>query len=195
VTGPLDDVEEHWPVVSSTYLHQDSWVVALRADQVETGGDHTARRLALEHPGAVVVIAVDDAARVFCLWQYRHPAGKRFVELPAGLCDGPEGEDPLDVARRELREEAELEAAEWTHLSSTYPSPGISAEVHHLYLAQHLNPVSRGDFELHHEEADMTTGWVPFADLYAAVVAGRVTDGPTALAVLLARARGIGSIV
>ena len=78
---------------------------------------------------------------------------------------GPEAEEPLDVARRELREEAELEAASWTHLSSTYPSPGISAEVHHLYLARDLGPASRGDFELHHEEADMTTGWVPFADL------------------------------
>ena len=196
MTGPLDDVEEHWPVVSSEYLHQDPWVVALRADQVRTGDGEPARRLTLEHPGAVVVLALDGdpgEERVFCLWQYRHPAGKRFVELPAGLCDGPDGEAPLDVARRELREEAELEAASWTHLSSTYPSPGISAEVHHLYLARDLSAASRGDFELHHEEADMTTGWVPFADLYAAVAAGRVTDGPTALAVLLARARGIGA--
>ena len=193
MSGPLEDVEERWPVVASEYLHQDDWVVALREDRVEMGEAEPARRLALEHPGAVVVIAVDAAERVFCLWQYRHAAGRRFVELPAGLCDGPTGEEPLDVARRELREEAELEAATWTHLSSTYPSPGISAEVHHLYLARDLGAASRGDFELHHEEADMTTGWVPFADLYDAVVAGRVTDGPTALAVLLAHARGIGS--
>ena len=196
MTGPLEDVEERWPVESSEYLHQDSWVVSLRADRVRMGAGEPARRLALEHPGAVVVLAVDGdpgQERVFCLWQYRHAAGRRFVELPAGLCDGPDDEAPLDVARRELREEAELEAADWTHLSSTYPSPGISAEVHHLYLARDLQQVSRGDFELHHEEADMTTGWVPFDDLRAAVVAGRVTDGPAALAVLLARARGIGS--
>jgi 8-oxo-dGDP phosphatase len=190
VTGPLEDVAEHWPVASSDYPYRE-WVVALRVDTVEMG-DTSARRLALEHPGAVVVIAVDEQDRVFCLWQYRHAAAHRFVELPAGLLDGPDDEQPLDVARRELREEAELEAAEWTHLSSTYPSPGISAEVHHLFLARDLSPVSRGDFELHHEEADMTTGWVPFADLHAAVVAGRVTDGPTALAVLLAAARGVG---
>lgn len=191
MTGPLEDVEEHWPVASSEVLHQE-WVVALRADAVQMGGT-TARRLALEHPGAVVVVAVDDEDRVFCLWQYRHAAGRRFVELPAGLLDGPADEAPVDVARRELREEAELEASDWTHLSSTYPSPGVSAEVHHLFLARGLTTASRGDFELHHEEADMTTGWVPFAELHAAVVAGRVTDGPTALAVLLAGARGIGS--
>lgn len=192
MTGPLDDVEEHWPVVSSEYLHRDSWVVSLRADRVAMADGRTARRVALEHPGAVVVIAVDDEERVFCLWQYRHAAGKRFLELPAGLLDGPADETPIDVARRELREEAELEATDWVHLSSTYPSPGISGEVHHLFLARGLSPASRGDFELHHEEADMTTGWVPFADLHAAVVAGHVTDGPTALAVLLAAGRGIG---
>ena len=184
--SPLEDVEERWPVASSEYLLRDAWVVSLRSDLVETGGAEPARRLTLEHPGAVVVLAVDRDDRVFCLWQYRHSAGKRFVELPAGICDGPEAEEPLDVARRELREEAELEAASWTHLSSTYPSPGISAEVHHLYLARDLGPASRGDFELLHEEADMTTDWVPFTDLYDAVLAGRVADGPTALAVLLA---------
>lgn len=134
---------------------------------------------------------MDDDDRVFCLWQYRHPAGKRFVEIPAGLCDGAADEAPLDVARRELREEAQLQASSWTHLSSTYPSPGISAEIHHLYLARDLSAADRGDFELHHEEADMTSAWVPFDGLRDAGLTGRVTDGPTVLAVLLARSRGL----
>ena len=187
----LRDTPEQWPVVESTYLHQDSWVVALRADQVQTPGGAIARRLTLEHPGAAVVLAVDESERVFALRQYRHPAGRRFVEIPAGLCDGDPGEDPIDVARRELREEAQLQATDWTHLTSSYASPGISAEVQHLYLARGLSAADRGDFELHHEEADMTTSWVPFAELYDAVLAGRVTDGPVIQCVLLAHARGL----
>ncbi len=187
----LRDEPESWPVLSSESLHRDAWVVALRADEVQTPDGSTVRRLTLEHPGAAVVLAVDDDERVFVLRQYRHPVGRRFVEIPAGLCDGDPGEDPLDVARRELREEAQLQATDWTHLTSSYASPGISEEIHHLYLARGLSDADRGDFELHHEEADMTTQWVPFAELYDAVLSGRVADGPVVQCVLMARARGL----
>jgi ADP-ribose pyrophosphatase len=136
------------------------------------------------------VLALDADDRALCLWQYRHPAGRRFVELPAGILDGADDE-PLAVAVRELREEAELQAEEWTHLTSLYPSPGISAEVHHLFLARGLTAADRGDFLLQHEEADMEIGWVAFEDLYDAVVAGALTDAPLVACVLLARARGL----
>jgi len=191
-TPPLVDRPEQWPVVSSKDLHRDDWVVALRADQVvapEAAGE-AHRRLTLEHPGAVIVLALDTDDRALCLWQYRHPAGRRFVELPAGILDGADDE-PQAVAVRELREEAELQAEEWTHLTSLYPSPGISAEVHHLFLARGLTAADRGDFLLQHEEADMDTGWVAFEDLHDAVVAGALTDAPLVACVLLARARGL----
>ena len=195
-TPPLADVPEDWPVVSTEDLHRDDWVVALRADRVRSPeGGEPHRRLTLEHPGAVVVLAADEDDRVFCLWQYRHPARHRFVELPAGLLDGDADEDPIDVARRELREEAQLAAEHWTHLASLYSSPGISAELLHYYVARDLSPADRGDFELRHEEADMQTGWVPFDDLHAAALSGALTDAPMVVCLLLARARGlIGSV-
>lgn len=189
----LADRPESWPVVASRDLHRDAWVMALRSDSITRPGasdEESFDRLVLEHPGAVIVLALDEQDRVFCLRQYRHPAQARLVELPAGLCD-VDGEDPEQVARRELVEEAGLEAGEWTHLTSTWSSPGITAEVMHFFLARALSPADRGDFEAHHEEADMETFWVPFADLLDAVVEGRVTDGPLVLAVLLAHVRGL----
>jgi ADP-ribose pyrophosphatase len=115
------------------------------------------------------------------------------VELPAGLLD-EEGEDPLDVARRELREEVGLEAATWTPLASAWSSPGISSEVIHYFLARGLTEVDRGDFEPAHEEADMDVVRVPFAELHRAAVAGRLGDAPVLVAVLLAGARGLGAV-
>lgn len=150
-------------------------------------------RLVLEHPGAVVILAVDERERALVLHQYRHPAGIRFVELPAGLLD-VEGEDPLVAAKRELREEALLLADHWTHLFTTYSSPGLSSERIGYYVARDLHPApDRGDFEPQHEEADMTTAWVPVDDLLAGVREGRITDGPTAQAVLGYRLFGPGS--
>ncbi len=188
----LADGDEIWPIESSTDLHRDDWVVALRSDAIrrpDQPGGETFDRLVLEHPGAVVILAIDEQSRVLCLRQYRHPARRRFVELPAGLLDEP-GERPEDVAKRELREEAGLEAGHWTHLASAYSSPGISAELQHFYLARGLRHVDRGDFVPRHEEAEMETFWVPYADLLTAVEEGRLTDGPLVIAVLMAHARG-----
>ena len=185
------DVPESWPVESSTDLHRDAWVLALRSDRVRRPGDHDEapfRRLVVEHPGAAVVLAVDEQDRVLCIRQYRHPAQARLLELPAGVIDHP-GEDPEQVARRELREEAALQAERWTHLLSTWSSPGYSAEKIHYYLAEGLAAADRGDFLLQHEEADLEEVWVPFDELVDAVLAGEVADGPVVQAVLALRVR------
>ncbi len=180
----LADRPMSWPVVSSRDIHRDNWVVALREDVI-TRPDHPDEfsRISLEHPGAVIVLAVDDQERVMCLRQYRHTSGYEFVELPAGLRDA--GDEPaVETAKRELREEAELEASDWRLLLSTFPSAGITDEVHEIFLARGLVHASRGDFEMHHEEAEMERFWVPMPELLDAVLAGRVRQGPLVQAVL-----------
>ena len=185
VRGPVADQPKSWPVHASEDLHRDGWVVAMRADTVAMPEDpqDTFRRLVVEHPGAVVVLAVDDDERVFCLRQYRHATSMRFVELPAGLRDAGD-EPPVETAARELREEAELAASDWRLLLSTYPSAGLLTEVHEVFLARGLSQVGRGAFTLEHEEADMETFWVPFDELLDAVLAGQVRQGPLVQAVL-----------
>ncbi len=185
--GEPADAVQQWP----THEVEDVWSGAapfsVRRDTVSAPSqpDEQFGRLVLEHPGAVVVLALDEQDRVFVLRQYRHPVGRRLVELPAGLLDVP-GEDPATTAERELREEALLEATDWTHLVSSYSSPGLSSEIIHYYLAQGLSAAAdRGEgFELHHEEADMTSEWVPFEDLLAAFLDGRAADGPLGQALM-----------
>lgn len=174
-----------WPVIRSRDLHRDGWVVAMREDVITRPDhpDHEFARVVVEHPGAVIVLAVDADERVLCLRQYRHPSAHVFVELPAGLRDA--GDEPaVETAERELREEAELSAGSWRQLLSTYPSAGLTNEVHEIFLARDLSYASRGDFEMVHEEAEMEVLWVPVDDLIDAVLDGRVRQGPLAQAVL-----------
>ncbi len=185
-SAPLADRPESWTVHASEDIWTGAAPFSVRRDHISAPGSPEEQfgRLVLEHPGASVVLAVDPDENVLVLHQYRHPAHTRFVELPAGLLD-VEGEDPQVAAQRELREEALLVAQTWTHLLTTYPSPGLSSERMDVYLAEDLAQASdRGDFVPRHEEADMTVSWVPMHDLVRGVLDRRLTDGPLALAVM-----------
>jgi 8-oxo-dGDP phosphatase len=184
------DAKGSWPVVASEDLYRGGWIVALRKDTIRQPGrvpgsadEKGFDRWVLEHPGAVIVLAVDDDERVACVRQYRHPAQGTYLELPAGLRD-THGEDPLETAKRELLEEAELEASQWRQLFALWPSAGITAERHVFFLARGLSVRSRGGFALEHEEASMEMLWVPVDELVEAVLDGRVTEEPISVAVL-----------
>jgi 8-oxo-dGTP pyrophosphatase MutT (NUDIX family) len=184
-TGGLADEPASWPVLESFQRYQGSWVVSLREDVVHRPGhpEPTFDRLVLEHPGAVIVLAIDEQDRVCCLRQYRHSSQGRMVELPAGIRDHAD-EDPVLAAARELREEAELQAEHWQLLATSWPSAGITTERHLAYLATGLSHADRGSFELQAEEADLEVFWTPFEELLEAVLDGRVQEGPLLIAVL-----------
>lgn len=97
------------------------------------------RRCELEivhHPGGAAVVVLDNARRVCLLRQYRHAASDWLWELPAGKLEP--GEPAEQTARRELQEEAGVQAAEWRSLGQMHSSPGVFTEVIHLYFAHDL---------------------------------------------------------
>jgi len=98
------DVVQEWPVISSTELVRGR-LVTVRTDKVRMPGNELAERDVVIHPGAVAVLALDDAHQVLLIRQYRHPVGRLLWEIPAGLRDVA-GEPPWVTARRELLEEA-----------------------------------------------------------------------------------------
>jgi ADP-ribose pyrophosphatase len=183
---PLRDAPQTWPVHEVEHIWKGEAPFSVRRDLVSAPGrpDDRFGRLVLDHPGAVVILAVDEQQRVLVVQQYRHPVGQRLVELPAGLLDEP-GEDPGDAAARELREEGLVLAERWTELMTTYASPGLSSERITYFLAEGLSQApDRGGFEPVHEEAEMTTRWVPLDELLEGVLAGRLADAPLVQAVM-----------
>jgi 8-oxo-dGDP phosphatase len=178
------DVPERWPVSSSELSLHTGRVIDVRRDVVANGGGFT--RDVVVHPGAVGVIALDDAERVLLVRQYRHPVGHRLLEPPAGLLD-VEGEDYLVGAQRELYEEGHVRASDWRVLVDAFTSPGMTTESLRIYLARDLSEVPES--ERHdgvHEEADMPVTWAPLTELVEGVLAGDLHNPTMVMGVLAA---------
>jgi ADP-ribose pyrophosphatase len=167
------------------------WDVA--RDTLDLGDGDVVKREYVKHTGAVAILALDDDGRVLFVEQYRHPVGMTLWELPAGLLD-VDGEQPLDAARRELAEEADLRAERWHVLIDWFNSPGGTTEALRLYLARGLSEVPEG--ERHQREAEekhMTARWVPLEEARDAVLAGALHNPAAVVGVLAAseaRAQG-----
>ena len=189
--GELRDVPHEDPVLHREVSHHGMiWDVVV--ERFDHGGEELTREF-VEHTGAVAVVCLDADGRVLLLRQYRHPARFLEWELPAGLLDVP-GEDPLVAARRELAEEADLVAAEWSHLATHRSSPGFTDEVLTTYLATGLTEVPEGErHERTGEERDMVRRWVPLQEAVDAVLDHRIGNATTMIGLLTASARLTGS--
>jgi ADP-ribose pyrophosphatase len=131
------------------------------------------RRAIVLHPGAAVVLPVDDRGRLLLVRQFRLPAVKKLWELSAGRID--EGETPLQAAKRELREETGLRAKRWTKLASYWPSPGFLGEKMHLFLARGL---AQGESQWMEDER-IETRWFTVREVDEMIRRGKVEDGKT----------------
>lgn len=176
--------EHNFETVSSETLYQGS-IFALRRDQVRMPGGNIARREVVEHYGAVAVVAMDDQNNVAMVYQYRHTAGRRLWELPAGLLDAV-GEPPQLSAARELVEEVGLAADTWRMLVDVQTAPGYSDESVRVFLATGLTDVGRP--EAHDEEADMTMRWYPIEDAVQRVFSGEFVNSIAVAGILAAHA-------
>lgn len=174
-------------VVGSEIL-VESPILALRRDQVVMPGGSLASREIVEHFGAVAVVAVDTEGRVATVTQWRQSAGRRLIEVPAGLLDVAD-EAPLTAAQRELQEESGITAERWSLLVDMFTSPGFAEEAVRVYLAEGLSvgerPVSEDD-----EESEMALDFIPLDDALAMIMDGRIVNA-IAVAGILAAARVI----
>ena len=169
--------------VTASELVYEGRVWDVRSDTFVYGDDEIVRQY-VDHPGAAAVVAIDDQERVLLIQQYRHPIGHRDWEIPAGLLDIA-GEPPIDAARRELAEEADLDAERIEPLLSVFTTPGGNDEVVHIFLARGLRPAS-ATFAREAEEADIRVEWVPLADAVEAVLSGRMRNGILVAGILAA---------
>jgi len=170
-------------IVGSTEI-ADAGFLKVTRDVVAGPEGEPFERHVVHHPGAVVVIPVEDDDTVVLVRQYRVAVRRTLLEAPAGKTDVP-GESPGETARRELVEEVGLRPGTLVKLAECFNSPGFSDERSHIYLATELTEVPHA--RVGPEEAVMTVERVPLAETDALVAAGEILHATSVIGLLLAR--------
>jgi 8-oxo-dGTP pyrophosphatase MutT (NUDIX family) len=166
-----------------------AWLFTVgQAELVDPNGE-TFERFIVHHPGAVTIVPVHADRRVTLVRQYRAAVDRTVLETPAGTRD-VNGEPLETTARRELAEEAGLEAASLEVLIGTFNTPGISDQFTTIFLATGLSPCPPRPMGV--EEGFMSIETIALDDVETLVADGTLVDETTVLGLLLARARLAG---
>ncbi|MCK9896476.1 NUDIX hydrolase [Frankia sp. AgB32] len=183
--------------VTDSQLGYQGRIIAVRRDLVSMPDGDISQRDVVVHPGAVGVVALDDAGQVVLVHQYRHPVGAPLWELPAGILDVP-GEPASTAAARELGEETALRAERFDVLVDVWSSPGMTDEAYRIFLARGLSDVPVAERHVaEHEEADMGVARVDLDEAVARVLRGEITNAMAViglLATVRSRADGFASL-
>lgn len=156
-------------------------VVKVRVDTVRLPNGALSKREVVEHGGAVCIVPMADENTILLVRQFRLPAGRALLEIPAGGIEHEE--DPVACARRELAEEIGKTPDLLIPLFTAYLAPGYSSELMHGYLGLGLT-----DAEGHHTDHDEFVETVPmtFDAAFAAIESGEIVDSKTICGITLA---------
>jgi len=172
-------------VVGTRTVHRGPYL-EVRVDDIVTPDGRRSSRDIVGHPGAVAIVAVDDADRVLLVRQFRLAAGRTLLEIPAGTLDRSEDgslENPDLAARRELEEETGFRAGSWEHLGSFWTAPGFATELMHLYFARELVP-AHGDRLGPDEDERLELAHVPWRTAVEMAERGEIADAKSLVGLL-----------
>lgn len=185
--GDAGDDELREELIDSKVLHTGRYLT-FRVDRVRRADGSIATRDVCGHPGAVAVLAIDDEDNILLVRQYRHPAERVLLEIPAGTLDPHPGrpgdvEDHAAAARRELEEETGYRAESWELLTSFWTAPGFASELMHLYLATDLRP-AHADRLGPDDDERLNVVSLPWRVAVAMVEQGEIHDAKTLIGLM-----------
>lgn len=161
----------------------DGEIITVERDVILDVRGNEAVREVVRHPGGAGGLPLFDDGTVALVRQYRHPAGRDLLEIPAGRIEP--GESPESCAAREIEQEIGFRPGRIDKLVEFYSTPGFCEEKLHVYLATDLEPVGQ---QLDHDE-HLEIVRLSLADALAMAESGEIEDSKTLIALLLAKHR------
>ena len=147
-------------------------------DKLEMDTGVVAYRETIRHPGAVAMVPVTAEGKLLLVTQYRHAAGRRLLELPAGTLE--KGEEPLAAVARELQEEVGQLPGRIEPIGGLFVAPGYTTEYIHLFICTELSP-SRLDAD---EDEDIEVEVRTVEQALAAIDSGEICDAKSVIGIL-----------
>ena len=127
-----------------------------------------------QKPSVCVLPLVED--NVLFIRQYRHSLSEYMLEIPGGGIR--DGEDPRDIAIKELKEETGYSCYSLDYLGKYYPSPGSSNEITYLYAANCYKMGNPNKEPLEYIETQL----IPKTEVEYKIICGDIKHGMTLVA-------------
>jgi 8-oxo-dGTP pyrophosphatase MutT (NUDIX family) len=169
------ETENPWQTLGSRRVYENPWISVREDSVIRPDGEPGIYGVVHYKNTAVGVLPVEDD-HVYLVGQYRYPLERYSWEIPEGGC--PEDEEPLEAARRELKEETGLEARSWSRLGEAFLSSSVADECAVWFLATDLVP---GESQNEGTEV-IGVRRVPLREAVAMAMDGRITDALSILA-------------
>lgn len=169
-----------WTIKSSEVKYKNPWL-ELQEDQVIRPDGKDGVYAFVTFKRGISVLALDDNRNTYLVEEFKYPAGEDTLGAVGGSVDG--NESPLDAAKRELREEAGIEADEWVELGTTNSFTSMIDGPERLFLARKLSFTQQ---HLDGTEAYIKVKKVPLAEAVAMVMDSRIVNTESCVLILKA---------
>ncbi|WP_304236241.1 NUDIX hydrolase [Jiulongibacter sediminis] len=132
----MNEQKNPWTTIREEVVYANNWIEVVHKDVLNPNGNPGVYGQVNFKNIAIGVIPVDEEGNTWLVGQYRFPLEEYSWEIPEGGC--PEGENMLDAAKRELKEETGLEASSYEMICKIHTSNSVCKEVAYIYLAKDL---------------------------------------------------------
>ncbi|GMQ27721.1 NUDIX hydrolase [Algoriphagus confluentis] len=174
-----------WKTLKKELVYENPWIRVENHQVLNPAGKEGLYGKVHFKNKALAIIPIDENHTTWLVGQYRYTLDEYAWEIPMG--GGLIDQDPLESAKRELKEETGIFAAKWTEIMKIHTSNSVTDEVGYIYLAEDL---SFGATEFDETEV-LKIIQLPFREALEWVMSGKITDA-ISVAGLLKAARILG---